>query len=171
MKIISVALALALLGVYSSAIAQWQWVDKEGRKVYSDRSPPPDILDKDILKRPSGAAKAAAIAARDTAPITSNGAALPAAAASGPALGVDKDLEAKRKAALEADAAKRKADEERFTKTKAENCKRAKQGKATLDSGVRLSRPNAAGESEVMDDAARAAEMRLIQTSIENECK
>ena len=31
MKIISVALALALLGVYSSAIAQWQWVDKEGR--------------------------------------------------------------------------------------------------------------------------------------------
>jgi hypothetical protein len=171
MKIISVVLTLALFGVYSSAIAQWQWVDKEGRKVYSDRSPPPDILDKDILKRPSGAAKAAAIAAKDAAPSLSTGAAAPAIAASGPAIGVDKDLEAKRKAALEADAAKRKADEERVSKTKAENCRRAKQAKATLDSGVRLSRPNAAGEAEVMDDAARAAEMRQVQTSIENECR
>ncbi len=171
MKIIPVVLALALFGVYSSAIAQWQWVDKEGRKVYSDRAPPPDILDKDILKRPNGAAKAAALAAKEAAPAVTAGAAAPVAAASVPALGVDKDLEAKRKAALDAEAAKRKAEEERVNKTKAENCKRAKQAKATLDSGVRLSHPNAAGESEVMDDATRAAELRQVQMSIENECK
>ena len=39
----------------------------------------------------------------------------------------------------------------------------AKQAKATLDSGVRIGRINAAGEREVMDEAARAAENKRIQ--------
>jgi hypothetical protein len=34
-------------------LAQWQWIDKDGRKVYSDRSPPSDIQEKNILKRPA----------------------------------------------------------------------------------------------------------------------
>jgi hypothetical protein len=38
-----------------TALAQWQWIDKDGRKVYSDRSPPSDIPEKNILKMPRGA--------------------------------------------------------------------------------------------------------------------
>ena len=34
------------------AQAQWQWIDKDGRKVFSDRAPPSDIPDKNILKQP-----------------------------------------------------------------------------------------------------------------------
>jgi hypothetical protein len=84
---------------------------------------------------------------------------------------VDKDLEEKKKQAADAEAAKRKAEEERVTKAKVENCARAKQGKATYDSGVRISRSNATGEREVLDDAARAAELKRIQSVIDSDCK
>ena len=84
---------------------------------------------------------------------------------------IDKELEAKKKQAAEAEAAKRKAEEEKIMKAKIENCARAKQAKAGFDSGIRISRINSAGEREVMDDAARAAELKRIQTIMESECK
>ena len=108
---------------------------------------------------------------RDRAPTTdgTTPAPAPALAASKPA--GDKTLEAKKKQAEEAEAAKRKAEEERIAKAKAENCTRAKQAKATFDSGVRVSRTNANGEREVLDDAARAAETQRIQGIIDSDCK
>ena len=45
------------------SIAQWQWIDKDGRKVYSDRPPPPDIPAKDVIKQPAPGAKTAPQAA------------------------------------------------------------------------------------------------------------
>jgi hypothetical protein len=84
---------------------------------------------------------------------------------------IDKELEAKKKQAADAEVAKRKADEERVTKAKIENCARAKQAKTSFDSGVRIARTNAAGEREIMDDAARAAEAKRIQGIINTDCK
>ncbi|MBP7574416.1 MAG: DUF4124 domain-containing protein, partial [Rhodoferax sp.] len=86
-------------------------------------------------------------------------------------LSVDKDLEAKKKQVADAEAAKRKADEERVLKARIENCARAKQAKTTFDSGVRVARTNAAGEREIMDDAARSAESKRIQAIIDSDCK
>ncbi|MBF9265764.1 DUF4124 domain-containing protein, partial [Paracidovorax cattleyae] len=37
------------------ASAQWQWIDKDGRKVFSDRPPPTDVPARNILKQPGGA--------------------------------------------------------------------------------------------------------------------
>jgi type IV secretory pathway VirB10-like protein len=172
-------LHLLLIGALSmgclTVSAQWQWVDKDGRKVFSDRAPPPDVAEKSILKRPSGAA-AAPVPTTDTAPppteaAASNGAGAAAAATAPKDAGVDKALEAKKKQAAEAEAAKRKAEEERLVKAKIENCARAKQAKAALDSGVRISRTAANGEREFLDDAARATEMKAIQASMEANCK
>ena len=158
------------------ASAQWQWVDKDGRKVFSDRAPPTDVLDKNILKRPPGRGgntKPAETASADAESTPS--AAAPALAPAAPAVprgaGVDKELEAKKKQAADAEAAKRKAEEERITKAKIENCARAKQAKATYDSGIRIARANAAGEREIMDDAARAAEVKRIQGVISADCQ
>ena len=64
-----------------------------------------------------------------------------------------------------------KAEQEKIVKAKIENCARAKQAKATFDTGVRLSKANAAGEREILDDAGRAAEGKRIQTVIESDCK
>jgi hypothetical protein len=169
MKIHSILLVVVLFGVSGAAIGQWQWLDKDGRKVFSDRAPPTDVPEKSILKRPSTAAKAALPPASDES--QANAAPTPAAAASRPAGGVDKELEAKKKQAADAELAKRKSEEERVTKVKIENCARAKQSKMNFDSGMRMSRTNAAGEREVLDDAARAAELKRIQTVIDSECK
>ena len=157
-----------------TAAAQWQWLDKDGRKVYSDRAPPADVLDKNIVKRPGGLAKAAVKA---EPVLNADGTVVVAAqsaqgASSAPKLsGVDKELMEKKKQAADAEAAKRRADEERVTKAKVENCALGKQARAGLDSGVRIGRTNAQGEREIMDDAARAAETKRVQNIIESSCK
>ncbi len=66
MKLIRTLLVAALAGLCFAASAQWQWIDKDGHKVFSDRAPPPEIQDKNILKRPAGL-KPAAAPVRDAA--------------------------------------------------------------------------------------------------------
>ena len=159
-------LALASIGAW----AQWQWLDKDGRKVYSDRAPPPEVPEKSIIKRPGGG-KAAADAQVSATPETVT-AKVTLVPASGPKVSsFDKDLEAKRKQAADAENVKRRDEEERVAKAKVESCARAKQARATIESGVRMSQTNAAGEREVMDEAARATELKRIQAVIATDCK
>lgn len=159
-----------------AASAQWQWTDKDGRKVFSDRPPPADVLEKNILKRP---VTRATVAGKTDAPGPVVGAAdaiataasAPPAAASVPKLsGVDKELADKKKKAEEAEAGKRKAEGDRIAKAKVENCARAKQAKAGFDSGRRMARTNEKGEQEILDSAARAAEVKRIQSIIDSDC-
>jgi len=152
----------------TGVMAQWQWLDKDGRKVFSDRAPPPSVSDKSILKRPGGPRVVPPLANEDGA--GSIAASTPASSA--PKIsGIDKDLAEKKKKAEQEEVAKRKAEEDRVTKLKADNCARAKQAKAGFDSGVRLSRVNKQGEREILDDAARATETQRIQTIIDADCK
>jgi hypothetical protein len=63
-------LALALAMGSSAAFAQgiWKWRDKDGRVQISDRPPPNEVPDKDILQRPNSARMpVAAPAASDAA--------------------------------------------------------------------------------------------------------
>lgn len=174
MKLIQKILVMAVCLLSMAASAQWQWIDKDGRKVFSDRAPPSDILEKNILKRPGGSPTTVPIT-----PVSAGMDASSATTASGPqggasapkSSGVDKELAEKKKKAEEAELAKRKAEEERILKARVENCARAKQGKATFDSGVRVSRTNEKGEREVMDEAARATEIKRIQAIIDADCK
>ncbi len=161
----SIFLLLASL-VSLAASAQWQWTDKDGRKVFSDRAPPADVLEKNILKRPGSANTTKA---EIPAPVA---AAAAQSAASAPSLsGVDKELAAKKKKADEAQAAQRKAAQEKIVKARIENCARAKQAKANFDSGVRISRINEKGEREVLDDGARATELKRIQSIVDADCQ
>lgn len=156
-----------------AATAQWQWIDKDGRKVFSDRGPPPDVPEKNILRRPGGGPRSApAPAPAATEPADDKLAAAPSRAASAPKGGaVDKDLEEKKRKAEEAEKAQRAAEEQKVAKAKAENCTRARQGKATFDSGIRVARVNDKGEREIMDDKARAAEQQRLQTIIDSDCR
>ena len=119
------ALTLAcLLAVPALAGAQWMYLDKDGRKVFSDKAPPPETPPGTILRQP-GMKKPAADAAQ-----------------------------------AEAQA-----------RTQAENCTRARQMKATYDSGQRIARTNAKGEREILDDAQRASEVKRIDGIIAADCK
>jgi hypothetical protein len=179
MKLIQ-SLLLVVTCVASFAVsAQWQWLDKDGKRVFSDLAPGADVPAKNILKqpgtRPGTPAQQAAAAAQAKESGVSADATTPTPALSADATPklskVDKELEAKKKLALEAETAKRKAAEERITKAKVENCARAKQARTGYESGVRIARTNAAGEREVMDDAARAAELKRIQGIVDTDCK
>jgi cytoskeletal protein RodZ len=172
MKIIAPLLAAVLAWTATCACAQWQWIDKDGRKVFSDRSPPVEIQDKDIIKRPAARAPGIARATTESVDGNTDVTSAPAALASAPKVStVDKELEAKKKQAADLELAKRRLEEERITKVKIENCARAKQAQVTLNSGIRLAQVNKAGEREVMNETTRAAEAKRIQAVIDSDCK
>ncbi|MEO8023293.1 DUF4124 domain-containing protein [Polaromonas sp.] len=157
-----------------SAAAQWQWIGKDGRKVFSDRPPPAEIQEKDILKHPGGRGSAKAPVAT-TEP--GEGAAPAATVVSAPKAntpkisGKDSELEAKKKKLEEEEAAKKKAEEEKVAKARADNCERAKKGLASFQSGSRIATVNAKGEREFMDDNARATESKRLQDIMNSDCK
>lgn len=164
MKMFRITL-LALACVAMPAMAQWQWIDKNGRKVFSDQPPPAGTPSDKILKRPGNRpAEPEAAAPAPAAAAASAPASLPRVA------GKDKELEEKKKQAAAAEADKKKAQEEEQARLKADNCTRAKQARATLDSGVRLTVTNDKGEREIMDDNARAAEGRRLDGIIARSC-
>ena len=155
-----------------TAAAQYQWIDKNGSRVYSDVAPPADIPAKNILKQPRGSSLSAPVTEAPAQAAPAAAAASAATPASGPATaGVDKALEEKKKQAEAAEAAKKKAEEQKLAQARAENCKRAREGKATLDSGVRMARTNEKGEREVLDDTQRAAELKRINGISQSDCK
>ena len=164
-------LLLALVcALPSLAWAQWQWVDKDGRKVFSDRAPPHDVPEKNILKQPGyhGKPLSSPTPAAE-APATASA---PTAAASAPrATAKDKELEERKARAEAAEAAKQKAEEDKIAKQRADNCTRARSAKATFESGTPIRQTNAQGERVFLDDAARAAELRRIQDIINADCK
>lgn len=143
-----------------TGIAQWQWIDKAGNKVFSDREPPSDIPDKNILRRAGTS---------PSRPALSGGASV-ALQGDAAAPGVDKALEQKARKAEESEKTARSVEAQKMMQAKADNCARARQGKATFDSGVRLARINAQGEREIMDDQARAAEQSRVQSVIDSNC-
>lgn len=185
-----VASLITSLGlVYSMpAAAQYMWLDAAGRKVFSDQPPPITVPAKNIKKQPASTASASAASPETTA--TDATAATPAknenpASATTPtattaskgaetkpaATAKDKDLEAAKKKLDDEAAAKKKAEQEKIDLAKAENCKRAKSAKATLDSGMRLAHTNDKGERGFMDEASRMVESKRIEGIIATDCK
>lgn len=165
-------LALLSSSFALTALAQWQWIDKDGRKVFSDRAPPADVQEKNILKHPGGMKQTAAVPASEGVAGAIPAASSPAGKASAPRLsGKDAQLEARKKQAEDEEEAKKKLEEEKTAKARADNCERAKKGLASIQSGVRLSVANATGEREFMDDNARATEAKRLQAISESDCK
>jgi hypothetical protein len=162
-------LAAALLPAL--ACAQWLWLDKDGRKVFSDRAPPSDIPVRSILKQPGG--KMVPPPAEAQPKDSAGGVPVPVAklVASAPKISVkDKALEEKKKLAEMEQEAKKKADEEKVARDKAENCERARRSMQAYSSGQRIRAPNAKGELEYLTDEQRALETKRLQ-GIVADCK
>ena len=173
MKTIRTVLLTAFVcAVPALGFAQWQWIDKDGRKVFSDQAPPADIPVKNILRQPGGRGSVATAAATEAASAPVAAASAPRVPASALKLsGKDKALEDKKKQVEAAEAEKKKAEDEKIAKARAESCTRAKQAKAVFDSGERVARINSKGEREFLDDAARAAESKRVQGVVDSDCK
>ncbi|MGV3494320.1 MAG: DUF4124 domain-containing protein [Ramlibacter sp.] len=163
-------LALACSAPLFASAQSWVWVDASGRKVFSDTAPPPGVAVNRILRQPGQRGPLPEAQAQTGAPVA---AATPAAPpASAPRLtGKDAALEEKKKQAEAAQAEKKKAEETKLAQLKDENCKRARSGKNDLTSGMRIARANAKGEPVVMDDAAKKAEIKILDEVIARDCQ
>lgn len=162
--VVQALIAICVLAAATApAQAQWKWRDANGQITASDRPPPKDIPDKDILGRPASSLRRAAAAAAAPASAASG----VVAAASTP---LDAEVEARRRASEQQASAKARADEERLAAQRADNCRRARGHLAALESGQRIARTNERGEREVLDDKGRADEMRQARAVITSDC-
>ena len=151
------ALALAASSATAFAKPRFEWIDDAtGRKVFSDRPPPGG----------SESVRGFVDHAPNTLPAKEQA---PDAAVSAP--GVDKELEAKKREAEEAEAAQQKEAERQRAAQRADNCKRARQARESLDSGVPMAtRVDEKGEPVLLTDAQRAEESKRVQSIIEDNC-
>lgn len=154
--------SLLMLGLVAlPASAQWKWRDKSGRITVSDIPPPRDIAPGDILQRLDPAA-----AQRTAAP-----AAAPASVAAATKPPVDPELQARKKATEQEQAAKAAEDEERQRALRDENCRNARAHLNAMESGQRMARVNDKGEREILDDKQRAAESMRARQVIQSDCR
>ena len=156
--------ALACLMLASPAEAQWKWRDSGGQIHISDIPPPRDIPDKDVLQRPEVNVRKATA----PAPVAASGA---TAAASGAKATVDPELEERRKRAEQEQATRAEADKQKAAAIRKDNCQRAREQLATLESGQRIARVKADGEREILDDDQRAKETRRARDAITTDCR
>ena len=95
-----------------------------------------------------------------------------ALAATAPAkAAVDPELEERRKRAEQEQATRAEADKHKAAAVRKDNCQRARDQLATLDSGQRIARIKADGEREILDDDARARETKRARDVMATECR
>ncbi len=150
----------ALLSLAMPAQAQWQWRDESGRRVFSDRPPPPSVPEAVIVSRPRADKRQPAA---DTQVSANSQPVSPRA----PVAGARSEADLKAEAELQK---KVKADEARVTAQRADNCQRAQRSLITVNSGMRIATVNDKGEREFMDEKALAGERQRLESIIRSDC-
>ena len=169
--VLPLAVVTLLMALSPAADAQWRWRDKGGQINASDRPPPKDVPEKDILDRPGPETRRSA-----AAPVTvaasgaADGTAAPAPPAA-PPTPLEREVQARKRATEQEQLAKAKADEERLSTQRTENCRAARGHLIALESGQRIARTNDKGEREVLDDKGRADEQRRAREVVASDCR
>ncbi|WP_293999871.1 DUF4124 domain-containing protein [Sphaerotilus sp.] len=163
-------LSLAVLTVVAATLAlpcaaQWKWRDAQGRVQYSDRPPPNDVRDRDILGRPN---TTPSTGQRPASPASAVPGAPPAAASTPTS---DPALETRKRQAESAQDQAKRDEDARLARQKIENCARAKEHARTAESGQRMARTNDKGEREFLDDTQRAREAARAREIIASDCR
>ncbi|ENO87652.1 DUF4124 domain-containing protein [Thauera linaloolentis] len=154
-------LLLALMASFPVAAQIYSWKDKDGRIHYSD-VPPPTGEVKTLRGAQPPAPPAPPAQAGDEA-------------AGGDAgqegeQPVDAETAFRQRRAAEAEAAAKAAQGQADEAERQRFCSDARSQLAALESGQRIARMNAAGERELLNDDARAAESNRLQRQIDANC-
>lgn len=156
-------LLAALLGVQAAhAAMQWKWLDAQGKIQYSDRPPPMDVPDKKILKRPHQSATVARPSIDSTLATTDTQKPL--------VVSTDPALEKKKQAQDAQEETQRKAEEAKHAQARASNCEKARKYDRALSQGYRVSRVNAKGEREFLDEKGLAEEASNTRQMMSSNC-
>jgi len=152
-------LALMLAAAAGASAQLYRWVDKDGKVRYSDT--PPTGVKATTLRPPSGSTAPAPAPGSDAAAKD---------AKKGPLTPAEQEADY-RKRQMEAQKARDKdAQASRDALAKQDNCARARESLASLESGQRITRTAADGERYYIDDAQRAAEVDKARQSVGSWC-
>jgi hypothetical protein len=159
-----IRLSAVLLGLLLAlpAAAQWAWRDVNGRVVYSDRAPPSDVKPDQIVRQPAQPGVL-------SAPLPSTQGERPAAAA--PKTLAERELESRKRQQEQAEAAKLAADEQARKQQLAQECTRARGYLRALEDGIRVTRTDAQGNREFLEDSQRASEIQRTRDQISRMCE
>lgn len=150
------ALLIIALAIAAPAWAQiYEWRDAQGNLNYSDR-PPAGVDAKPIrsIRTPPRAPQAQP--------------ADPAGAA--PKSLAEQNLEFQKRREEEAEAEKKAEQEQRMAEEKRLACEQTRSNLAALESGQRVTRFNAQGVQEFLDDATRTAEIERSRALLQANC-
>jgi hypothetical protein len=148
--------ALSLAFAAGAAAQAYRWVDKDGKVRYGD-TPPPGVK-ASPLQLPQGGGANVVPAPGD------------AAAKKGPLTPAERDAEFRKRQAETQKAREKEDQAQRDADAKRDNCTRAKESLAALESGQRVSRYTAAGERYYLDDSLREAETARARESVNSWC-
>jgi hypothetical protein len=152
--LLAVALSLAL-----PASAQiYQWKDKNGKTIISDK-PPPDRVPPPKPAEVDGGADAESTPAPVAKP------------APRPPAWVDQEMEFRKRQMEAQEKAEKEAKEAASAATREENCQKMSRWLQMLESGQRLSSLDDKGERQFMNDAQRAQEMEKTKSAYEAQCQ
>ncbi|HWL74686.1 MAG TPA: DUF4124 domain-containing protein [Burkholderiaceae bacterium] len=171
----TITIALVLAGFASTPCeAQWAWKDGNGRTVYSDRPPPPEIKPGSIVRQPNTqtlANPAPASGPLDDAakPADAKGADAKAAP-NAPKTVAEREMEFRKRQQERADSEKKAAEEQTQSAAKTAECDRARGYLKSLEDGIRITKTDASGNREFLDDTQRAAEMERTRKIIQSTC-
>lgn len=169
--------ALPLLVICHPSIAQYQWRDGNGRMVFSDQPPPPEVDPTKVIRRDTGRLNPPASTSAGSARPPEGGStgtsanAKAAPAASAPESFADRQLEAKRKAQEKADAERKKKEQADQEAKVARACEEMRSEVRTLETGMRVARVNAQGEREFLSDEDRNKRIDTVRRDMREHCK
>src|SRR5258706_15522842 len=153
------ALLVALFTLLAGpALAQWAWRDEGGRVVFSDRPPPANIKADQIIRQPGVIGSFNPIGPGDDAK------------SAAPKTTAEREMDYRQRQQKLADADKKAADERAQAAQKTQDCERMRGYLRTLEDGQRISRTDAQGNREFLDDTQRAAEMQRAREQIAKNC-
>jgi len=146
--------------ISATAFAQtpYVWIDEKGNKQFSDQPPPASVPKSKILKY-SGRT----VDAQDSLPDIDGDA---SKTAKQPETLADKELAYKKRHDEAALKDKKAETDAKNAAIKADNCKRASEYKAALDSGQRVSQTDANGNRSFLSDDARAQQLNDVNQKL-----
>lgn len=174
-------LIVSLLVALPAAGQIYQWKDAQGQTHFSD-TPPPNAPVKTLREAKP---RATVPTTEEAAPDSANGEGAPPApngtgtqAEGGenkadpakPKTLAEKEAEFRQRRAAATEAAEKAAKERQRAEEMRRSCEQARGQLTALQTNRRMARYNASGERELLDDAARSAELERTQKFIADNC-
>lgn len=147
--------------------AQWAWKDDNGRLVFSDRPPPSGIKPEQLVRQPGTGSAQPALRSGDELP---RDPAKPDPSKSAPKTTAEREMEFRKRQTERAEADKKSAEQQQVAQRRQQECERSRGYLRALEDGVRVTRTDAQGNREFLDDSQRNAEQARVREMIARDC-